>query len=74
MTITTFHLQRAMARYRRGRTLAEIAQDERCAINTVWRRLRAAGVELRKPGGVRRAGISPPWFHENRMDHPDAPL
>jgi DNA-directed RNA polymerase specialized sigma24 family protein len=47
---------RALALYRQGWTLQEIGTAMGCSLQTVWRRLRAARVTLRKPNqGVRHA-------------------
>lgn len=46
----TFHLARARAWYASGKTLAEIAIDQRCSITTVTRRLSREGVQIRPAG------------------------
>ena len=48
--------QMAVERYRRGETCRQIARRYGVGIATVWRRLRAAGEPIRKPGSRQSRG------------------
>ena len=62
MTKTEQELEATISAYLRGETLREIAEREGVHESTVWRRLRAAGVEKaplseRRGGGMERVVI-----------------